>query len=396
MAVFSGNGLGTRLARSSAWRVFHFGGAQMLRFASNLILTRLLFPEAFGLMALVTVVLVGLTMFSDTGIQTAILQNERGDDPKFLNTAWTIQVIRGGILWGLSWPIAWLMSVIYAAPIVMWLIPVAGLSLIAKGFTPTRFYTAQRHLAVGRISMIELLGAFLGVLITLCLAAWLQSVWALAIGMVISGIVLLLLQFGLLEGHRDRFQLDRDAAREILGFGKWILLSTGCAFLENQGDKLILGAYLTLETLGIYNIAYFLASVPFLLGQAVFKVVLVPYLRERPPADSRANFLAYRRVRLFAAGGLIVATITLALLGPYLIPVLYDSRYEAAGTIIVLICLSALPILICSGYAQVSLARGDSRRFSGVMVISSILKMTLIFIGVAYAGLAGALSLIHI
>ena len=67
--------------------------------ASNLILTRLLFPEAFGLMALGSVVLVGLQMFSDAGIGPSIAQSPRGDDPEFLDTAWTAQVLRGVILW---------------------------------------------------------------------------------------------------------------------------------------------------------------------------------------------------------------------------------------------------------------------------------------------------------
>ena len=63
--------------------VVSFGGDNVLRLASNLILTRILFPEAFGLMALVQVVLASLSMLSDLGIFSAIVQNKRGDD---LNT----------------------------------------------------------------------------------------------------------------------------------------------------------------------------------------------------------------------------------------------------------------------------------------------------------------------
>jgi O-antigen/teichoic acid export membrane protein len=80
--------------------------AQGARLVSNLILARLLFPEAFGIMALVTVVLVGLAMFSDAGIGPAISQNARGDDADSLNTAWTINVLRGAVLWGAAWALA--------------------------------------------------------------------------------------------------------------------------------------------------------------------------------------------------------------------------------------------------------------------------------------------------
>ena len=84
--------------RGSFLTVLNFGGHNILRLGSNLILTRILFPEAFGLMALVQVVLAGTEMFSDFGIRGSIVQSSRGDDPVFLNTAWTVQIGRGVLL----------------------------------------------------------------------------------------------------------------------------------------------------------------------------------------------------------------------------------------------------------------------------------------------------------
>ena len=62
-----------RALRGGALTAGSYAFTQALRLASNLILTRLLFPEAFGLMALVSVVLVGLAMFSDVGIGPAAI-----------------------------------------------------------------------------------------------------------------------------------------------------------------------------------------------------------------------------------------------------------------------------------------------------------------------------------
>jgi O-antigen/teichoic acid export membrane protein len=79
----------------------------VIRFGSNLIITRLLLPEHFGLMALVTTFLVGLALFSDTGVGPNIIQNPKGEEPIFFNTAWTVQAIRGVLLWVVAvacWP----------------------------------------------------------------------------------------------------------------------------------------------------------------------------------------------------------------------------------------------------------------------------------------------------
>ena len=149
-----GNSLTNRIMRSSMFTIMGFGLQQAIRFGSNLVLARLLFPEAFGTMALVTVLLVGLTMLSDLGIQPAIQSSKRGDDPAFLNTAWTLNMIRAGILvaaaCALAWPVAWF----YEEPILSQLIPVAALSLPLLALEPTRAETASRHMLLGRVTGI--------------------------------------------------------------------------------------------------------------------------------------------------------------------------------------------------------------------------------------------------
>ena len=77
------------------WTLAGHGGVLLIRMGRSLIMTRLLFPEVYGLMTLVWAVLYGLQMFADTGIVTTIIRDERGDDPSFLNIAFTTNVIRG-------------------------------------------------------------------------------------------------------------------------------------------------------------------------------------------------------------------------------------------------------------------------------------------------------------
>ena len=107
------------------WSFTGYGGAQVIRLASSLLLTRLLFEEAFGIMALVTVFMQGLQLFSDIGLGPNIVQNERGDDPKFLNTAWTMQVARGFTLWLIACIGAKPFAEFYGEPMLAWIIPIS-------------------------------------------------------------------------------------------------------------------------------------------------------------------------------------------------------------------------------------------------------------------------------
>lgn len=84
----STEGLGELASKASSgalWTIVGHGGGQVIRLAANLILTRLLLTEYFGLMALVHVFLIGLQLFSDIGIGPTLVQNKR-EDPGFVNT----------------------------------------------------------------------------------------------------------------------------------------------------------------------------------------------------------------------------------------------------------------------------------------------------------------------
>jgi len=83
-----------RMIQASFWSMGGFAIGQIIRFGANLILTRLLFPESFGLYALVTTFLLGLQMFADIGTGPAIVHSPHGDDERFLNTVWTLQTMR--------------------------------------------------------------------------------------------------------------------------------------------------------------------------------------------------------------------------------------------------------------------------------------------------------------
>ncbi|NUH66097.1 oligosaccharide flippase family protein [Sulfitobacter sp. S0837] len=376
-----------RALRSTSWIVLGYGGSQAIRLGSNLILTRLLFPEAFGLMALIQVVIVGLTLFSDVGIAPSIAQSKRGDDPDFLNTAYTIQALRGAGLWLAACALAWPVAQFYDAPQLLIYLPIAALSLLIAGFNPTRIETAHRHLQMGRLTLLDLASQVIGIVIMVVGALIWQSVLALVVGGVAGALAKLLLTHFYLPGAANRFRWERAAARELVHFGKWIFLSTMFWFFASQGDRAILGKFLSLDGLGIYNIGYFLASFPLLLGQNVTGRVMIPIYRETGARDHAK----LRRMRYALSAGLLLMLALMALAGPWLVGLLYDPRYLASGAILVVLALALMPQVIGLTYDQAALAAGDSRRFFISSATRASLQIVLLLVGVIYAGLPGAL-----
>lgn len=377
--------------RGSLWTFMRFGTMQVLRLASNLMLTRLLMPEAFGVMAIVSAILIGATLFSDTGVQVSVVQSKRGDDPAFLDTAWTIQAIRGALLWGLVALAAHPIAHIYAEPQLGGLLIFSGMSLFIGGLTSTAVYTAERHLHLGRLTFVMLASQVLSLILMGLLAYTMRSVWALAIGSVLASVLTVLGGYLFVPGHRPGFRWDQKAFLEIFHFGKYILLSTAAHFLISNGDRLILGLYIPMSALGIYNIGYFLANSPVKLAEQVEHKVILPLYRLKPIGEGEGNRASIFHTRRLLAVGMVAAICLLAFIGPALVDLLYSPQYARAGAIITLYCLSAVPILTLGSVGVMLLSFGDSRRLLFLQVATAIMQIGLLFAGVKLFGVFGAL-----
>ncbi len=389
--LVSGAGIGARLIRSSGWITAGHFASQFIRMGSNLILTRLLFPEAFGVMALITVFLVGLTMLSDIGVSLSIQQSPRGDDPDFLDTAWTIQIIRGVVLWIACCFLGIFAAWIYDNELLRAMLPVAGLSLLVAGFNPTRIDAASRHLTLRRVTLLDFVSQVISVGMLLILAWQMKTVWSLIIGGVLGALVRLFIMNMFLPGPRNKLRWSPDAASELIKFGKWIFLSTLCGFLLTQGDKAILGKYLSLTTLGIYNIGYFMASFPQALSARIMGQVMIPMHRERPPGASASNYAKVRQARFAMTGFIFAMQFALAFLGVWIVELLYDPRFHPAGIIVVAIACMNVPYLIGMTYDFSALGNGDSRGVFYLLLIKATVQTILFIAGMEYYGLAGAL-----
>lgn len=388
-SFFSGNDLGARAKRSTVYTVISFGGENAVRLAGNLVLTRLLFPEAFGLMALVTVVMTGLAMFSDVGTGAAIIQNKRGSDPAFLNTAFCIHIVRGTALWICTWILALPVANFYGEPDLAQMLPVAGLTAFFGGFQSTRMITANRDLQLGTLTTLRIGAQIVGLVVTIILAFWMRSVWALVIGGLMSPFLLAVLSHIVLKGNKDRLQFERKAAGQLVKFGKYIFLSTLAAFVLNHGDRAILGKFASLSDLAFYNIAFFMASVPSLLIHRITRDVLFPMLSKADDGKLHEAVAQMTKRRIQLTLGMILLSVPLIFVGDWIIVLLYDPRYEAAEFLLVLIALAFLPVLIEAPYGAMPLAAGHSGRFAVFVITAATIRVTALYFGAKFYGIIG-------
>lgn len=375
---------------ASIWTLIGYGGSQSLRLVSNLILTRLLAPELFGLMSLITTFVVGLHLFSDVGIGASLIQNRRGNDPKFYNTAWTLQVVRGIILWLLSFPVAYICVQVYDEPRLWLLIVVALGSSVFAGFESVAEHLLNRQVKQGRQQMLFFTTQISSIVVTAIWAYFQQSIWALVAGNLVSTFLNMILSYYLLiPGIKHRFTWDKNAVREIARFGKWIFISTAVTYIAMQADRIMLPKLESFEALGIYTVAYTFAYLPQQILAQISNKVLFPLFSEfseLPRQELRQKILKKRRLLLLIMALLVALMLSF---GDYLIIFLYDDRYNKGAWILPILALGIWPNVLFGSISKALMAIGKPQYHAFSNMSKAAFVCLAYPLGFAWLGLPG-------
>lgn len=390
-----------RVLEAAVWSMGGYAIALTLRFGSNLLMTRLLAPEMFGVLAIAWAVLTGLAMFSDVGVRQSVVQSPRGHDPSFLNTVWTIQVIRGLVMFAVAVGISLMLagldrvgilpaSSVYSDPDLPYVLGAVSLTTLISGFTSTKTVEASRAIQLRKVTRNELLAQSLGLACMLAFALFNRSIWVLVVGSLASSIGGTILSHATLPGTRNRLHWDRSAVSEVTHFGRWILVSSILGFFVNNGDRLLLGGLVDARHLGIYSIAALLVGSVEGALQKIMSDVSFPAMSEIARASpQRLRDTYYRLFTVVAAIAYSLSGLLISL-SISLVSILYDSRYQSAGWMLQLLAftLVAMPSRLIS---ELYLAQGISRVLSNTIVVRLIVLATIVPAGFAVAGLWGAL-----
>lgn len=389
--LMSGSGLRTKVYKSGLVTTLGFGAQKGLQLLSNLILTRLLFPEAFGVMSVVYVVITGVSMVSDVGIRPSIITSKDDKGDVFLNTAWTLQILRGWAIWLVICALAYPASIIYDEPMLLSLLCVTGFSAVITGFASINLILAEKKLIVHRVVTIGVVSQLVAIVVMTAVAYVYKSVWALSIGGLIAAFVTLALGHIFLQGHKHKLAIDRDSAAQIFNFGKWVFWGTLLTYIGGQGSRAIEGVFVPMDQLGVLAIASIIAWSVGELIQKILNNVAFPALsivdRENTAGFSKALY----KIRVAVLVGAIPAFGFICLLSDQIIGFLYDERYQNGGAYLAILsigsALSAIPMI----YQNALLASGDSKSHFVISAVSSALRIAAIVIGFYFHGIIGML-----
>ncbi|MEZ5895216.1 MAG: oligosaccharide flippase family protein [Parvularculaceae bacterium] len=389
-----------------------FGAAQGIRLASNLVMTRLLAPDAFGLMGITLAIQIWLNMMSDLGLDASIIRSKHGEDPKFLATARSLQLARNTLIASVlviaAVALGPLQSAgavkegsVYADPRLPTFIACAALGVFINGFNAMRIALHNRHLNLVPVIRLELSSQIISIAAMVAGAMNGLGVYSLALGAVVSAIAKCVGSFWLLSGPPARFEFHREYFDEIFHYGKWLLIASTFGYLASRGDQLIFGWLFPIESFAFYSIATIWIVACRTIIETIQRRVTYPVFselhRERPHDLTRV----YRQMRFAYEAGCLVLFTGVYLTADFVIQILYTDAYHDVSRYMKLLAVMLLlmPYRLLS---SIVLTSGDSRRFTIVTVVPGFVLFTVTPVvfhvygetaAVVFAALTGALSI---
>lgn len=377
------------LLLQTGWTTLGYASTQVVRLASTIILTRLLAPELFGFMVLLTSLRVGIELFTDLGIGQSVIANKRAREEVFYNTAWTLQIIRGFLLGSLVLLVLPLLESIYDDPALKGVLPALSVFLILTGTHSIAPTIATKELRTKRIAAYEIVTAVAQAALTISAVVASPTITGLIVGQIIGAIFAAIASYFILPDLRLRLGVDRASFWELISFGKWIFLSSIIFFLSGYMDRLILGTYSAMAMLGVYGVARALGDAVAQFGSRMANAIIFPKVAS---AEVRGLELRGRvgKRRLQFLALILCAIAALIALSQPLITILYDPRYIAAAQVLPWIGLATWLAVINTLSDSLALGVGKPR----VSLIGNAVKLlaliALLPYGIQTAGIVGA------
>jgi len=229
-------------------------------FARLVILGRLLSPVDFGLMGIALMIIIISDAISQPGFQHALIQSKE-DVYKYLDTAWSLMIIRGAFLLAvLTASSTWAASFFNTEQIKI-ILPVMAIALFMSSISNSSVFLFLKKMDYKKQVFYESSGTIIEFIVAVTYAIINPSVWALVFGYFAGSLTRLITSF-VLDNYRPRFSIQWEKAKKLMGFGRWITGSSILILISGFLDNFFVAKLLGDASLGYYRMAFQISNLP--------------------------------------------------------------------------------------------------------------------------------------
>src|SRR5215510_13048621 len=385
----------TRVRSGISWNVSSSLAGQFIGFLRSVTLARLLAPHDFGLFTMALTIVTAANALTTTGLDRTIIASEfetRDQLKVHLDTVWSAELIRGIIIALLVSLSAFPVARFYGQSQLKVVIPIVACMSIAQGLENIGLVLLRKEIRFGRIFWFDLVTNIGGAGLTIALAAFLQNVWALVSGMLLTTIIGTSLSY-VFHTYRPSFKFDQVALTQVLGFGKFAMLFAVSSYVISMADNITVGRLLGSAALGNYSLAFNIASAPIIVVIFSVSAVLLPAYAEISSQQPSMLEPAFMRAFNLTSTIMLVIAVPLFFFADEVVRLLFGVRWTTAGSVLRILSLAiplrGLTLLASTIFWSANRAREIAivRTLDAVVFIAALYFLTFRFglAGVAWA-----------
>jgi O-antigen/teichoic acid export membrane protein len=365
--------------RAAAFTLLSGAGDFALRIVSTAILARLVLPEQFGLVMMVTAVTAIADQFRDLGLSAATVQRKDISHGEVSNLFW-INVGAGILITAIVCALSPIISAYYKEPRLTFISCALAMNFFWGGLMVQHQALLTRQLKLGYTSAIRLGASVISTILAILLAWMDYGYWALVWREVIRSVLLAVGMwacFPWIPGLPSR----KTDVRALLGFGANLSAANVLASITSGADRFLIGRFWGPEAVAMYRQAYQLLVTPM-------EQLLSPVYQVTQPglsmlqADAARFSLFYQKVLTVVCIATMPLSVFVAVYSSEITGVLLGRNWAASGPILMILSFGAFIKQPVGSAAFILIARGVSKTYLALSLVQNVTLIALMFAGV--------------
>jgi len=352
-----------------------------VQLTSTVVLARLLSPEDYGTLAMVTAVTSFAALFRDLGLSSAAIQKQGLSNAQQSNLFW-LNVLMGFALTAIVAGASPLVARFYNKPDLVGVTLLLSLNFIFISMSTQHAAMLIKRMQFVRHSSATIIGALASLAVSVSLAFNGFGYWALAWGMLTGSLVRSILMF-IFSPFMPRLPSRGSGIRELVGFGVNVTAFNFVNYFSRNLDNILIGKFIGAEALGLYNRAYQLMMFPITNLKGPIHSVGFPALSQLQARPDEFRLYARKIIGIIAALSMPLV-VFLAVCSEWIIPLALGPGWDKSVAIFVILSFTAFFQPVGSIRGQVMLSMGNSNRYFRWGVANSLFVSVSFFLGLRW------------
>lgn len=378
--------LNTKVKTATKWSAVGEIVSKLVTPITSMVLARLLTPEAFGVVTTLTMIIAFAEIFTDAGFQKYLVQHEFIDDrdrDESTNVAFWSNLVMSFIIWGIIAIFANPLAALVGNPGLGYVLIIACVNIPIAAFSSIQYALYKRDLDFKTLFKVRVVSTLIPLLVTVPLAFWLRSYWALVIGNItVHTINAVLLTW--FSKWKPRFYYSFAKLKEMLSFTIWSMIEAISIWLTGYVDVFIVGTMLSQYYLGLYKTSSALVGQIMGLITGITTPILFSALSRLQNDEKEFHRLFFRFQKL--VGLLIIPLgVGIFIFSDLATELILGSQWmEASGFVGLWGLTSAITIVLSHYSSEVYRAKGKPKLSVLAQVLHIVVLWPTILIAVRY------------